>query len=445
MRSELRQTRFFSPDELWSPFAVCAVPLFVFKNGAPVLTKNEKGVYAVLCKEADNKENNCTVSFNLRDLQQETGYEKWSVIQALRGLRKKDFIRPVGERKQGSREALSFELTNPANREGFALVTDDKREFRNLRSALYHAQLGYMNIPLFGLRLITKQGVGRFLTFRAFARVANLVDYDLRQHEEKQHVVAGRYSRRNFEVPTAEVQKLSGLNYRTFTREREALNKSKVLSIEASANGRTLQVTLMAPGMKQTLEEFEEEQKRKDDEARLKRYEEANQDRKVTPAQSLALAIWFLKDLHPKIGNDGEFLFFCPECHNFKTKRGRREHKPRFSVNPFEGRDALFCCYDCDGGQSTGLARYVADKTGTRYMEVLAKLFNIQNEEPECYAAAQQLLGGFGGRKSEQPTAQERKTMKKQLAERQSAEAEAALYQPVDSRTKTAVGGIGDI
>jgi hypothetical protein len=430
MRSDLRKTRFFAPDELWAPLAVCAVPLFVFKNGAPILGKNEDGVYVVLCAMADNRENNCTVSFNLRDIQDRTGYKEWSVIKALQSLTAKHFIRPVGERKNGSREALSFELTNPENSEGFALVTDDKREFRNLRSALFHARLAYVNIPVFAVRALKskkKMDMARFLTFRAFA------------------VVAGNRNARDFKVATAEVRELSGIDQKTFKKEYEALHKSKLLRIEVSLNGTMLSVTLVDPKTKKTLDDFQEEQKIADDAERQQRYEEANKERKATPEQALALAIWFLKDNHPKIGNGGDFLFFCPECHNFKTKRGRREHKPRFSVNPFEGNDALLCCYDCDEGHGTGLVGYVATKTGTGYMKIAAKLFNIKSEEPECYAAAQKLLGGFGGGKGEQPTAEERKTMKKQLAERKRAEAEAALYQPVDSRTKTVVGDIGDI
>jgi DNA-binding transcriptional regulator GbsR (MarR family) len=426
MRSDLRKTRHFVTEELWSPLAVFAVPLFILSDGVPALEKNEEGVYTVLCERAENSRNNCIVTFGIEELEDRTGYSRSSVSRAFKGLREKKFIRPVGDRRNGSREALSFELTNPANSEGLALVTDDKRERRNLRSALYQAQLPYMNLPMFSVREIKKRGVARFLAFRALA------------------AIAGNLKQRGFTAETAVLRKLSGLDQKTFRRELEKVN-GKVIEAEVSPNGRMVRVTLIDPKSKQTLDDLEEQQKLADEEARLKRYDEENKERVSTPEQVLALALWCLKDLHPKIGGDGEFVFYCPECHNFKTKRGRRQQRPRFTVNPSKGMNGLAYCHDCDAGMGGDLLKYVANKTGMKPFEAMTKLLSIKSEEPAYYAAAQGLLGGFGGSKGEQPTAGQRKAMKQAFAERKRAEGLVAVQQPIEPRMKIVPGDISEI
>ena len=385
--TKLRKSRTLFHEDLWTPLAVFALPAFIYEKDEPILTPAELAVYAIGCEIAEEPKNNCRFTLSVTEIQALTGFSKRNTVtEALRGLASKNFIQPVGTRKPGSKTPQSYELTNPKTQEGFSLDTKDRRERKSFRSALYHNGFGYFNVPKFSLRPLPDFGATALVLFCAAARCANTTESNLRQFNTRQ-LVEGRYSGRDFEIPSVELRKMTGLDPKTFKKAMGRIHNQLLYIGFTDASSRTVQIMLIDPDTKISLDLMEQRQ-READEADRRKYRSEN--RKHAAAQLLAWVMWAFKDCAPRVAGRGEFCFWCPECHNRKTRKGKRELKQRFSVNPFKGASGLYRCYDCSASGS--VKALVISRVGI--FDALVKLAGIERES-HYYEPAQELVKGY--------------------------------------------------
>src|SRR5690348_13052390 len=205
----LRSTRVLFSEQIWNPLSICAVPVFVFDEyGNPRLTPAELSVYAVACMDCENPRANCQFTRSLSELQKLTGFGNRTVVcEALKTLVLKHFLKPSGNRKPGSNEPQSYELTNPTNQESLALDVTDKRQFQSLRSVLRHTGLGYFNVPQDILRQMSQKTSAALALFMAADRCVNLA------------------RQRDIEIRSAELRAMAGQNPRTFKRSMEEIHE----------------------------------------------------------------------------------------------------------------------------------------------------------------------------------------------------------------------------
>jgi hypothetical protein len=392
LQTELRKNRNLFPDELWTPLAIFALPVFIFENGKPVLTPAELVVYSLGCEVAENPKHNCCFALSLTDLQQLTGFsDRKHIIEALDGLVAKSFIRPVGTRRRGSKTPQAYELMNPLTEDGFSTDSQDKRERQNFRSALYHRSLGYFNVPIFALRALPEFGARAIVLFVAMARCANTTEAKLRRFNTRQ-LVEGAYSSRDFEMPAMELRTMTGLDPKTFKNVMTRIHGQLLHVGFTTSTSRTVQVILIDPVSKDSLDLLLNRQREADEAAQRKRWaENRGQNRKHTAAQLLAWAMWFFKDASPQPASGSDFMFWCPVCHNKKTRKGKNSQKQRFGVNPFKGAHGLCYCQDCGHGGSVW--KLVTSSIGL--FEAGQKLARIEDEEPKYFQSAQELVRGF--------------------------------------------------
>jgi hypothetical protein len=385
--TKLRKNRSLFHEDVWTPLAVFALPAFIYKSDQLLLTPTELAVYALGCEIAGEPKNNCRFTLSVTQIQASTGFSKRNTVtKALHGLVTKNFIKPVGARKPGSKTPQTYELTNPVTQDGFSLDPNDKRERQNFRSALYHSGFGYFNVAEFSLRGLPEFGAGALALFVAAARCANTTESNLRQFNTRQ-LVDGRYSGRDFEMPALELRRMAGLDRKTFKKMIARIHNQLLHIGFTDATSRTVQVILIDPGTKTFLDTMQDRQQEADEEAR-KKYRSEN--RKHTAAQLLAWVMWSFKDCAPRSASGGEFCFWCPKCHNTKTRKGKREQKQRLSVNPFKGASGLYRCYDCmTGGTVKAL---VTGRMGI--FEAHVKLAGIK-EDSQYYRPAQELLKNY--------------------------------------------------
>jgi hypothetical protein len=362
----LKKSRYLFPEQLWNPLAVCAVPAFVFAEGKPVLSPAETSVYAIACADAEEPKNNCTFTRSLSELQTLTGFsDRHVVIDAVKGLMSKCFIRLTGEHKPGSKDAQTYELLNPRTAEGLGVEGSDSRNFLSLRSALYQAGLGYFNMPLDVVRGMSEKGSSELVLFFAIARCA------------------GKIQDRDFEIKAAELRDLSGLDPKTFKKVVVRIDKQWVQIGFTTTDCRAVAVFLIDPASKKLLSAFEREQKDRDNEAIQKRVMPA---RMHSAQEILAWTMWALRNDNPKPASGAEFMFTCQLCRNKKS------HKPKMTVNPFKGLYGVFHCYDC--GYGGGLKKITGSQYGV--WEAAKMLASIKSEQPALYAKATALLKGYG-------------------------------------------------
>lgn len=360
----LRKTRHLFPDELWSPLAIVAMPEFVFdEHQTPVLTKSELGTYALVCRSAEERRNNCSVDLSISDLQLLMGFAKRSdAIKARDGLENKKFIRRVVRK---GNKAQRYVLVNPKTLEDFAIETGDKRQFQSFRSRLRHSGIGYFNVPAFAIEHIRQVSSSSFAAFIGAARYMNLLQ------------------ERDAEINAAVLCSMSGLSRKTLNKSIAALNKRWLTIGFTDTSYRTVFVELINNSTRETLMEFARKQKELDEEERQKRMRE---QRTNSSAQLLAFAMWCIGDHNAKHTSGADFMFRCPDCRNGKT------HKPKFAVNPFMGTHGCFYCHDC--GIGGGLTKLGTQKVGL--FDALKKLHAIETTEPLLFQKAQKLLRGYG-------------------------------------------------
>src|SRR6266404_292784 len=254
VETKLRRNRNVFPDELWTPLAIFALPAFIFEKDEPLLTGAELAVYALGCETAEAPKNNCCFSLSISELQKMTGFSKRAHIrQALDGLTEKGFIRPVAEHTPGSKTARAYELMNRLTEEGFSLDVKDKRERQNFRSALYQNGLGYFNVATFGLRALPEFGTKCLVLFVAAARCANTTEANLRLFNTRQ-LVEGKYSSRDFEVPAVELRSMTGQDPKTFKGAISRIHGELLHIAFTDTTSRTVQVILIDPVSKQSLD-----------------------------------------------------------------------------------------------------------------------------------------------------------------------------------------------
>jgi hypothetical protein len=133
---------------------------------------------------------------------------------------------------------------------------------------------------------------------------------------------------------------------------------------------------------KETLTAFARKQKEDDD---AERQNNIRAQRRHTPEQLLAFAMWVMRDGNPKRGTGADFCFRCHACRNRVT------HKPRLAVNVYRGTHGAFFCYECKAGG--GLKKLATEKVGL--FVALSKLAGIERSEPVLFDTATKLLKGY--------------------------------------------------
>jgi hypothetical protein len=357
--------------------AICAVPSFVFGQDhveRPVLTRAELSAYAVHCLCVENPARNCTVTLSVNQLLELTGFSAKNVVRdALAGLEEKRFLRIVGERKEGSNSGSTRELTNPHTGDGFSLDSPDRRNFTCFRTALKQAGIGYFNIPQDVVHKIPEKNSATFALFTAVARVLNIE------------------GTRDAEVLTSRLRTMSGLSHHTFDKSLADLN-GDWLDIDFGSSRRTVKIVLLDPTSKNLLVSFEDQQNELDAAERKKKFDENLLKREHTDVQLLAWSMWILDDITPRGPRNGEFFYWCPVCRNQVTSKGRKQARPRFSVNVSKGSYGLWHCFDCGIG---GTLLKLAEQRRGGTWDARKMLHDIEKEKPTLYASALKLLDGY--------------------------------------------------
>jgi hypothetical protein len=355
-------------SQLWGNVEVTPLPAFVFTDDATTaLTPAELCVYAVCCDAAKKSRQNCRFTLTVREIQNRTGYkEKKSVSAALRSLREKGFIRPLGERQH--RKPQSYELCNPAAGEGLSSLHTDPKKWLSLRGALQRDGLVYFWLPSEAVAKLSGLSPSVFAVLLAVARLASLHG-------------------RQFEVEAAKLRFMCGLDHEAFTKAVSGTEERWVLIAFTDATHREIGVILLDPATGESLEISEQERKEREQEEREKRFKDNRaRNGKYSPVQLLAWALWaFGADLQGH-GGSGEFITFCPVCHNIKKNR------PGLRINLFKGTHGVYRCFECGTGGNllTLIRQHVGD-----FMTVIAKLAAIEHENPELVQQAAGMLKNY--------------------------------------------------
>src|ERR1700739_924818 len=133
-------------SRLWSDSVkLLALPALAFtEDGNPELTPAEFSVLTVGAADAQTSRSNCKFTMSVAEFMKRTGYKKKAVvIEALKGLERKGFIRQCGEQKP-----RTFELCNPRNGEGLSSAQENKRRWKSFCGALQARHLPYFWFPV---------------------------------------------------------------------------------------------------------------------------------------------------------------------------------------------------------------------------------------------------------------------------------------------------------
>jgi hypothetical protein len=379
----LRITRHLFEETIWNPLAICAIPFFIYdesQQDKPVLNRAELAVYAIACAHAEEPKNNCRVTLSISEFQELSGFSnKNTVRDALKGLEEKHFLRTV-DGKSG--EKKTREILNPRTGESFSIETSDRREFTRLRTALSQCGLGYFNIPVDMVNRLHEKSSSAFTLFVAVARSMNLASSRCMFIEDIREV----------EVPAKRLRKMTGFSHDTLKKSVIELDESWLHIGFTDADHKVVLISLIDPATKESLWLFEYKRREADNAERKEKFEANLLKREHTNTQLLAWAMWILNDSGP-LGKDGEeFSFWCPVCRNQVTSKGRRQARPRFSVNVSKGSYGLWHCFDCGIG---GTLLKLAEQRRGGTWDARKMLHDIEKEKPTLYAAAQRLLDGY--------------------------------------------------
>jgi hypothetical protein len=359
-------TKLFA-NELWSDAVdLLALPGYVFTQGSPALTRSELAVFAIACKVTNNPKANCRFAIKLEEMQKLTGYgDKQTVSDALRGLCEKKFIKKVKTARRKT-DPFVYEVCDPETSEGFSTDSGDERNTMKLRRALKIRNYPYFWLPTVAVKQLPTVKSSSFALFVAVARQASLRG-------------------RTFEIPTAELEKFSGLeDRRTLKAAMTEIHQRWVFMGFTDSSSKTVHVNLIDPANGSFIGTEELERELKEQAERHQRFKEHKaKNRKHTPVQILAWAMWnFSSELKPS--TIGEFKTFCPSCHNRST------HKPNLSINPFKAQHGVYCCGDC--GVGGNLLDLIAQRVGL--VEALTMLQGIERAVPRLVQKAEQMLKG---------------------------------------------------
>jgi hypothetical protein len=356
-------------SQLWGrTVEVTPLPALVFTDDrTPALTAAEFCVYAVCCDEGKKATSNCKFTLSVTEIMSRTGYRKKSTVrEALKGLVGKQFIRPFGQRQH--RKPQTYELCNPLTGEGLSSLHTNKRKWVNLRGALHRAGLVYFWMPTHTIKGLSELSNRVFSLLLGVARLAALQG-------------------RRFEVESDVLRYLCGLDYKTFNSAVGEAEEPWVLITFTDATHKALGVILLDPATGESLEISEQERKEREQEEREQRFKDNRaRNGKYSPVQLLSWAMWAFGDDLQAHGGSGEFITFCPVCHNTKKNR------PGLRINVFKGTHGLHRCFEC--GTGGNLLRLIREHVGD-FMTVIAKLAAIEHEHPELVQQAAGMLKNY--------------------------------------------------
>jgi hypothetical protein len=330
------------------------------------LSRVELAVYSVACRIANRSASNCRFAVSVSQLSKVTGHsDEKQVREALRGLVTKGFIRPYGIRKW--KEPQAYELCHPETSEGLASSSTNFKHWVKLRTALHRSKIGYFYFPLATYEKLPTMRGSTFALLVAVARMANL-------------------NGRSFQLKSAELRDLAGLDQKTFKTEVEATRENWVQFGFTDGGNKIVEVFILDPATGKSLDILEAEIEAQENAERAELFRQNRaKNGKHSPVNLLAWFLWATQmNMHHAAG--GELRGTCPVCHNHKTM------KPAFHVNFFKGTHGVFRCFECR--YSGKVLDAIVDRVGM--IAALLKLEMVHIEQPAEMAKATELLRGYG-------------------------------------------------
>jgi hypothetical protein len=314
-------------DKLWKHVPSFAIPSFIFRDGSLQLNPSELAVYVCICQNASRPNSNCEFTISVDELVKLTSYSDRQVIEALSGLREKQFIRAVetGSRNvSGQFVADSHVMCNPkqAGRSMAQPTKEDRREHVSLRSLLFAVENeSYFSAPEHVVSLMEKLKGSPLSVYVAVLQIAKLMNET------------------EFDATLREVRILSSVSRNEILfKAVHILERERTMDVVTSRNDRnSISVTLKNPATGRDMEDDAVDES-------LKRQWAASPYRPYTREQLLKWAASVFR-VPVNIGDEWTTRHGCAES---KTRKLR--YRNTLSMNGDKGKHGVYYCHACEEG-----------------------------------------------------------------------------------------------